>query len=138
MDNSTFLGQGWAFPPAFVKGTPTVVALSSNEENINEQLQVLFDTRIGARLMEFGYGTELGDLAFSSIDAATIKNIEDTIRRGILLNERRITVTEIEVDISQSRDGVVLVNVQYKVNQTNDRANFVYPFHLTEGTNINL
>lgn len=138
MKNPNFLGQGWAFPPAFIKGSPTVVELTYADANIQENLSTLFSTRIGERLMAFGYGTQLKALAFGKIDAALVDNIKNTIKRGVLLQERRITLTDIEVDLSQSRDGIVHVKMSYLIDQTNDRSNFVYPFHLTEGTNLNL
>ena len=138
MNNPSFLGQGWAFPPSFVKGAPNVVALSYSDANIKENLTILFQTRIGERLCEFGYGARLKDLAFGDLDAELIGNIKDTLKRGILLYERRISLENIEVDLSQSRQGILMIEVTYTINQTNDRSNFVYPFHLTEGTNIKL
>lgn len=138
MDHPSFLGQGWAFPPAFVKGTDSVVALSAEGDNIRENLQILFSTRVGERLLEFGYGTKLGQLAFAKIDAVLEGRIKDTVRRSILFYERRINLKKITIDLSQSRKGLVLVGIEYLINQTNDRANFVYPFHLTEGTNLNV
>ena len=138
MDNPSFLGRGWAFPPAFIKGSTTTVALTQDADNIKESLHTLFSTRIGERLMEFGYGTQLKALAFGAIDAMMEGNIKDTISRAILLYERRITLKEIIVDISQSREGIILIRLDYIINQINDRSNYVYPFHLTEGTNLKL
>lgn len=138
MDQPTFIGKGWSFPPSFIKGAPNVVSMSYEDENIKENLKILFATRIGERLMEHNYGTSLMSLAFESLDAELVGSIKDTITRGILLYERRITLQKVDVDLSKSQEGLVLVQVDYIINQINDRANFVYPFHLTEGTNINL
>ena len=137
-NNSSFLGTGWAFPPAFIKRSPTVVELSSEEDNIQENLKILFATRTGERLMEFGYGTKLQALAFGSIDASLAGNIKDTVRRSVLLYEPRITIEDIVLDLSESKQGIVLIQVEYRVKQTNSRNNFVHPFHLTEGTNLDL
>lgn len=138
MDNPSYLGQGWAFPPAFVKGSPTIVVMSSDEENINENLKTLLSTQVGERLLEFGYGTKLKTMTFGKIDAVLVRSIKDTIKRGILLNERRISLEDIVVDLSESRQGVLNIRINYLIKKTNDRSNVVYPFHLTEGTNINL
>jgi len=77
-------------------------------------------------------------LSFGKIDSVLLANIEDTVRRAVLLNEPRINVEEIDVDLSKSREGVVQVKLEYRVIQTNDRSNYVYPFHLTEGTNLSI
>lgn len=138
MDNSSFLGQGWAFPPAFVKDLDTTVVLSNGDVNIKENLKILFDTTIGERIMEFGFGTKLKKLAFDKIDSNLVGNIKDTIKRAILLYERRIKLLSIQVDLTDSQTGLIRVQVNYLINQTNDRANYVYPFHLTEGTNLDL
>lgn len=138
MNKPNFLGKGWAFPPAFIKGAPGVVAMTYADENIKENLRILLMTRIGERICELGYGTRLKKLAFAGINARLVGNIKETIKRGILLYERRIQLENIKVDLSQSREGYVLIDIHYTINQTNDRSNFVYPFHFTEGTNINL
>jgi len=50
MDQKSFLGTGWSFPPQFVKSLNSVI-LTSEEQNIRENLQVLFETNVGERIM---------------------------------------------------------------------------------------
>lgn len=138
MNENSFLGQGWAFPPAFVKGSVNTVMLSKEEENIQENLRILFATRIGERLLEFGYGSQLMNLVFGKRDDALIGRIEDTVKRAILLHEPRIEVETVEVVFSETDRNSAEVQVNYLVRKVNNRSNFVFPFHLTEGTNLNL
>ena len=35
-------------------------------------------------------------------------------------------------------EGIVLINIVYRVKTTNSRFNFVYPYYKQEGTDINL
>lgn len=138
MDDNNFLGQGWAFPPAFVKGTVNTVILSCEDDNIQENLRVLFATRIGERLLEFGYGSQLMSLAFGKRDDVLIGQIEDTVKRAILLHEPRIKVDEVLVNFPETDRNKAEVQVRYLIKKINDRSNFVFPFHLTEGTNLYL
>jgi phage baseplate assembly protein W len=137
-EDQLFLGKGWAFPPSFVKGLDTTVVMSQGEENIRENLHILFSTRIGERMMKFDYGTKLKSYVFDPQNATLIGNVKKTVKTAILFFEPRIKLDEINVEIIQGRESVINIEVQYIVRTTNNRANFVYPFYLTEGTNIRL
>lgn len=138
IEDQSFLGKGWAFPPAFVKGLDTTVVMTEGEDNIKENLHILFSTRIGERLMQFSYGTKLKSYVFDPQNATLIGNIKKTIKTAILLYERRIKLDDIQVELIQDRESMINIEVQYIIRTTNNRANFVYPFYLTEGTNIRL
>ncbi|MEO1261785.1 MAG: GPW/gp25 family protein [Bacteroidota bacterium] len=138
IEDQSFLGRGWTFPPAFVKGLDTTVVMSQGEENIKENLHILFSTRIGERLMKYNYGTKLKSYVFDPQNATLIGNIKKTVKTAILLFERRIKLDEIKVELIQDQESIVNIEVQFTVRKTNNRANFVYPFYLTEGTNIRL
>ena len=42
------------------------------------------------------------------------------------------------LDTDRELEGIVLIEVTYRVRSTNTRYNFVYPFYKIEGTDINL
>jgi hypothetical protein len=44
----------------------------------------------------------------------------------------------VRLDDTQELEGVVLIEVTYRVKSTNSRFNFVYPYYKLEGTDINL
>jgi len=79
----SFLGQGWAFPPEFLQDVNSV-ALSSEEENIQQNLHILFSTHCGERFMNHGYGTILQSLLFDDPDANMYSAIQDTIRDAVV------------------------------------------------------
>ncbi len=71
---SSFLGTGWAFPPAFSairKGIETV----SDEESIRTSLTILLSTAVGERLMEPKYGCNLQEMLFEPL-TTTMKTTE--------------------------------------------------------------
>jgi phage baseplate assembly protein W len=70
------------------------------------------------------------------MDATLKGEIKAAVSTALLLNEPRISVTNVTVDFSDLTAGLVEVNITYVYNQTNTRHNYVFPFHLKEGTNI--
>jgi len=49
-----------------------------------------------------------------------------------------VTLNQVSLDDSDIAEGVVLIQVAYTVKSTNSRFNFVYPYYIREGTDINL
>lgn len=135
MNQKSFLGTGWAFPPQFSKSLDSVI-MTSEDENIHQNLNILFQTKVGERIMNFAYGTKLSLLVFDRISAKLIGDIEETITDAILFYEPRINLEEVLVDDTDYRDGLINVEVKYIIRQTNNRGNYVYPFYLNEGTNL--
>lgn len=131
----SFLGQGWAFPPSFARDLNAVV-MSAEDQNIQENLNILFSTYRGERLMNESYGTMLRSLVFENPDVEMYGAMRNTIRNAILLFEPRIKLVDIAISADPSDPGTVLVSVQYTIRTTNSRSNFVYPFHIIEGTNL--
>ena len=62
----------------------------------------------------------------------------DKVESAILYHEARITLESVKLDDSGELEGVVLIEVVYRVKSTNSRFNFVYPYYKLEGTDINL
>jgi phage baseplate assembly protein W len=131
----SFLGTGWSFPPAFVRDLNTVL-LTSEEENIRQCLTVLLSTQCGERLMNEQYGTVLRTLVFDGSDGLLHSSIRETITNAILLYEPRIKLADINIETDPADAARVLVNIQYVVRTNNSRRNFVFPFHVLEGTNL--
>ncbi|MFZ6010888.1 MAG: GPW/gp25 family protein [Bacteroidota bacterium] len=133
--SKSFLGQGWAFPPTFASDLNAVI-LSSEEKNIQENLIILFSTQQGERIMNDEYGTNLRSFVFNAPDGDLITEMQDTIRNAILFYEPRIKVADVVVEEDDQDKSILLIRVQYVVRTTNSRRNFVYPFHIHEGTNL--
>lgn len=134
MDEQNFLGRGWDFPPAFDK-TIKGAAMIDSVADINSSLEILFSTRIGERIMQPKYGCNLDELMFESLTTTLITFIKDLIETAILYFEPRIDVEKIDLE-QNINEGVVYIQLDYKVRATNSRSNFVYPFYQNEGTNI--
>ncbi|HRD81159.1 MAG: GPW/gp25 family protein [Saprospiraceae bacterium] len=132
-----FLGRGWSFPPAFNRSIPGVEMLEQ-EADIASSLEVLLSTMRGERVMLPQYGCNLEELLFENIDTRMKTLTADKIKTAILYHEARIKVEDVIVDDSRELEGVILIEVRYRVKATNSRFNFVFPFYKLEGTDINL
>ncbi|MGO4700574.1 GPW/gp25 family protein [Dyella sp. 2RAB6] len=132
-----FLGRGWSFPPDFSGPVPGV-AMLEDEADVASSLHVLLSTRPGERVMQPAYGCNLSELLFESLDTRMKTLIADKIESAVLYFEPRVTLDQVSLDDSGIADGLVLIQVAYTVKSANSRFNFVYPYYIREGTDINL
>lgn len=129
----TFLGIGWKFPPTFDKETMSV-QMVSEEEDIRESLFILLSTKPGERVMLPEYGCNLQSAVFDTINTETINRIRSYVSHAILYFEPRINVEKIDISTESEKDGLLLINVEYQITNTNRRSNMVYPYYIIEGT----
>ena len=133
MNERTFLGAGWAFPPTF-DDSSLRLKLSAGEDNINQSIDVLLKTPRGSRALAPDFGSDLARHVFRRFDATVGEEIVQSVRTTLLNGEPRIDVEQVDVS---SPDGVlVFISVSYHVRTTNTRHNHVFPFSLNEGTNL--
>lgn len=135
MENQSFLGRGWSFPPEFNRESKAVKMLE-DEEDIRSSLHVLLSTRPGERIMVPGYGCNLDELLFSPLNLTTKTYVVDLIRTAILYYEPRIDVNKIEIVQTDAFHGVLLIQIEYTIRATNSRMNMVYPFYKEEGSEL--
>ena len=108
------------------------------EADIASSLEVLLTTARGERIMLPQYGCNLEELVFEILDTRMKTLMADKVESAILYHEPRIEVERIRLDDSREPEGVVLIEVIYRVKSTNSRFNFVFPYYRLEGTDINL
>ena len=135
MENQSFLGRGWSFPPEF-NNESRAVKMLKDEEDIRSSLQILLSTRPGERIMVPGYGCNLDELLFSPLNLTIKTYVVDLIRTAILYYEPRIDVNKIEIDPTDEFHGVLLIQIEYTIRATNSRMNMVYPFYIEEGNEL--
>jgi len=108
------------------------------EADIASSLEVLLSTSQGERVMQPQYGCNLEELVFESLDTRMKTLMADKVESAILYHEPRIELEDVSLDESRELEGVVLIEITYRVKSTNSRFNFVYPYYKLEGTDINL
>src|SRR5258706_13747300 len=113
MEEFTFLGRGWAFPPQFNKQTGTVEMLS-NEDDIKNSLQVLLSTRVGERIMQPSYGCNMDVLLFEPINESLLSYIKDLVFTAIYYFEPRVNPENVTV-MATDEEVTALITVAYTI-----------------------
>lgn len=127
-----FLGRGWKFP-ARVDLNTGKIALSEFEQDIREAIWIILSTAKGERVMRPEFGCGIHDLVFASINTATLALVESNIRETLARFEPRIELLNVNISAAEAQNGKLLISMDYRVRQTNNEFNLVYPFYLTEG-----
>jgi len=135
--NLDFFGRGWSFPPTFDQAIAGVEMLEQ-EVDVASSLHILLTTVQGERIMVPEYGCNLDELLFESLDTRTKTLMADKIEAAIVYFEPRIELESVRLDDSGELEGVVLIEVIYRIISTNTRYNFVFPYYKQEGTDLNL
>ncbi len=135
--NPSFLGVGWSFPPSFDKASSRVDMVAA-EADILQSLEIVLATQPGERLMQPTFGCELSQFLFESMEQGVLTGIRSVVSDALIYHEPRIKVNRIAVNPSATEPGLLLIEIDYTVRQTNSRSNLVYPFYLREATDVAL
>jgi hypothetical protein len=126
-----FLGRGWAYPFR-VESASGRIATVADETDIHQSIQIILGTAKGERVMRPGFGCGIHDLVYGAMDLATIGQIKRDVTDALRLYEARIDVLGVEVDPANLINGMLKVKINYRVRQTNQRDNYVFPFYFKE------
>jgi phage baseplate assembly protein W len=129
--DQTFLGRGWAFPPR-LDGSGDV-ALVAARTDIEQSIRIILETAPGERVMRPDFGVGLRQMVFAPLSAATLSVVQFRVEQALVTWEARIDVQQVNVQTDPGFHGVLLIEVRYRIRETNTFYNFVYPFYLTEG-----
>jgi uncharacterized protein len=135
MNDETFLGTGWGFPPTFNAIEKTVETVN-DANDVKESLHILLTTEFGERVMRSDYGCNLTPLLFENITVTLLTKIKEIIKKSILKYEPRIDLENVYFGSDDSQEGTIIIEIEYLIRTTNSRQNFVFPFYLEEGTYI--
>jgi phage baseplate assembly protein W len=137
MEDNSFLGRGWSFPPTFNKSRAEI-EMVSKEEDIKQSLEIYFYTKLGERIMRQDYGCVIHEHLFDRIDGSILEILEIELQENIGFIEPRIKVENISISNLSENEGALEVKIDYTIITTNIRDNIVFPFYLNEGTNIKI
>jgi len=126
-----FLGVGMVFPMD-VDGQGQVV-LNSYEDHVRQSILLILQTAKGERVMRPDFGAGLQTLVFEPTGPATAAMVRHEVQQALLRNEPRIDVLSVQVTADPSQPGVLTINVNYRVRQTDTIYNVVYPFYIERG-----
>lgn len=137
MEEKKFLGTGWSFPPTFRKEKKSV-SMVEGELDVQQSLEILISTSLGERVLRSDYGCGIKAMSFESMTVSMMTKLERLIEKAILKYETRIDLENVSLKNSVPLEGILYIQIQYRVRTTNSRNNFVYPFYIREGSLIEI
>lgn len=129
----SFLGSGWSFPPTFSPFKASV-EMSIGDADIRESLGILLSTRLEERIMLASYGCDLWSQVFTTLTPTTANAIANMVTNAIIEWEPRIDAENVTVTETRNGTGWLNINIDYRIIQTNQRSNLVFPFYTREAT----
>jgi len=127
-----WLGRGWAYPAAIDPATGGIAA-AEYEADIRQSILIIIGTAQGERVMRPDFGCGIHDLVFEAIDTALLTRVQTAVMNSMVKYEPRIEVLSVDIDPTEAGDGLLTIELQYRVRLTNQKDNLVYPFYFNEG-----
>ena len=133
--DQSFIGKGWHFPPAFSR-VNNAAQMAVGIADIEQSIHLILGTIPGERLMQPEFGCNTNNFVFEQVDIGFSTELNDAISHALLMFEPRIKFISADVSHINEADAIVYIIIHFSIITTNARHNIVYPFYLTEGTNI--
>jgi len=129
------IGRGWAFPFRFtsVGRVKKIVGIERAEgiEKIIMAIRQILGTKIGSRVIDREFGSDLRGIVFEPIDQLSATRLQLAVSEAIQTWEKRVELLNVEVSIIRAAEGVLEARVEFLVISTQQIGNLVYPFYLT-------
>lgn len=136
MNRNDIIGRGWAFPFRFTKvgrtGKLVGVSDASSLEKIAMSIRQILGTKRGSRVIDRDFGTDLKEILFDPIDEVSVARVRFTIMDALQTWERRVDILDVDVSIDRVKEGIIDVEIFYKVISTQLEGNLVYPLYVTD------
>lgn len=134
MSEIDFLGRGAQFPFSFERRTGGVAESSvsaHNHAHIHQSIEQILGTRIGERLMRPDFGSRLHELVFELNDHVLKAMIRHHVGDALRKWEKRIVLTQVvfDDDPDQVDANVLLVRIEYRLIESQQTGNLVWPFY---------
>jgi phage baseplate assembly protein W len=117
-EGKAFLGRGWSAPIALNPRTGLVQSVEY-EEDIRQSILIILMTVPGERVMRPNFGCGIHELVFTSLDSTALQLIRSSVEESMRRCEARIELLNVTVDEEASAEGMLLVQLEYRVRRTN-------------------
>ncbi|HAU99774.1 MAG: GPW/gp25 family protein [Lachnospiraceae bacterium] len=129
-EDKRFLGTGCRFPLQIDPATGRFMTSSANQ-SVKESLYLILMTQKTERITRPGFGSNILSYTFMDTGATMLSIMRRDIAQTIISQEPRVSDVQIETDVRE-RQGMILINIDYYVAETNTRDNMVFPFYLDQ------
>ena len=110
-----------------------LVASVEYEDDIRQSIFIILETARGERVMRPDFGCGIHELVFEAVDSRTLQRIRSEVEDALLRFEARIEVLGVTIDEDATSEGVLVIELEYRVRRTNQTGNLVFPFYFREG-----
>jgi len=110
-----------------------LVASVEYEDDIRQSIFITLETARGERVMRPDFGCGIHELVFEAVDSRTLQRIRSEVEDALLRFEARIEVLGVTIDEDATSEGVLMIELEYRVRRTNQTGNLVFPFYFREG-----
>lgn len=124
----SILGRGWKYPVEL--GKDDTISVSQHEEKIKESIRIILGTAKGERVMRPDFGCDIHNFVFAVINTTTLTQMASSVKKALVLWEPRIEVSSVNARPTRVSDGIIDIEIKYKIRYTNTAFNLVYPFYL--------
>jgi phage baseplate assembly protein W len=125
---ASFIGRGVAFPLA--RDASGRLALVSGATDVERSIRLVLATYPGERPMRPEFGSTIADHVFAPADATTAGRLAHAVRTGLDRWEPRIELEDVRVHLDAAEEGVLYIEIVYRLRGTNDPRNLVFPFYV--------
>jgi uncharacterized protein len=126
-NNQAYIGEGWAFPLGVsVQGN---LQISSINQNIEESMRIILQTRLGERVYRPDFGSRLEELIFAPMNTQTLLLARLYTQEALEKWEPRIVVDGVYAEPDPVR-GRVDIRIEYHPKDSHEDRSLVYPFYL--------
>ncbi|MFI0710376.1 GPW/gp25 family protein [Streptomyces inhibens] len=127
LDASGVIGAGWCFPGALTHTGR--VALASGTDEVEQAVRLILGTAPGERPMRPEFGCGIHRLVFDPLDAGTVARADTEVRQALERWEPRIELDELRFSTDSEVNGVLYIDIRYRLRATNEPRNLVFPFY---------
>ncbi len=127
VEQASFVGRGLAFP--LRTDATGAIALVDDRTELEEAIGLIIATAPGERPMRPEFGCRIHDHVFAPIENTTIGSIAFEVERAVRRWEPRVDVETVNVFADEDTDGLLYIELVYRVKASNDERNLVFPFY---------
>lgn len=126
-EKASFIGRGLAFP--LRTDSTGAIAMVEQYQELDEAIRTIVATAPGERPMRPHFGCRIHDHVFAPIEETTIGQISFEVERAVSMWEPRVTVENVRVYSDTDVEGLLYIELSYRVKANNDERNLVFPFY---------
>lgn len=123
-----FLGSGMKFPPQINPATGRF-EVASKATSVKESVYIILMTQKSERWIRPEFGSSLMSYTFMDISTTMLNLMAREIAGDLMRQEPRLADVNVKIDAT-SKQGCLIIYVDYLIREANVRDNLVFPFYL--------